>query len=234
MSIFAIADLHLSFSENVRKPMDVFGGEWVNHTEKLKRNWEETVSEKDTVIVAGDISWALKPDDATADLNWIRGLPGRKIFIKGNHDLWWPSTRKLNQLYDEDARFLQNNFFEADGAAICGSRGWICPWDDGFTEHDEKIYKREILRLSVSLESARSAGFTEIIGATHFPPAGDKQRTSGFTELFEAYGVKKVFYGHLHGEEWFKTGIRGTVNGVTYQLVSLDYLKCVPFRIEEG
>jgi len=232
MSIYVISDLHLSFSEDVQKPMDIFGGEWVNHTEKLKMNWENTVSENDTVIIAGDISWALKLDDAIIDLNWIRLLPGRKIFVKGNHDLWWASTGKLNKLYDTDMCFLQNNFFEAEGIAICGSRGWICPWDEGFTEHDEKIYKREIIRLSTSLESAQNAGFSKIIGVIHFPPTSSRQQVSAFTELFEVYGVKNVFYGHLHGQDQFKSGVQGNVNGVKYQLISLDYLKCMPLRVE--
>ena len=135
MSIYAIADLHLSFS--TEKPMDVYGGEWINHTAKVKANWEGMISESDTVIIPGDSSWALRMSEAITDLGWISGLPGRKVFIKGNHDLWWSSAGKLNALF-ENMFFLQNAFYEAEGWAICGSRGWVCPGDDEFTERDEK------------------------------------------------------------------------------------------------
>jgi len=231
MSIYAIADLHLSFSENVHKPMDIFGAEWANHAERLQKNWSETVTDDDTVLVIGDVSWALKPEDAIADLDWISKLPGQKVMIKGNHDLWWTSAGKLNRQYEPDIRFLHNNFYEVEGRAICGSRGWVCPGDETFTEHDEKIYRREILRLGASLEAAKKAGFTDIIGAMHFPPAADRRRQTGFTELFEAYGVKQVLYGHLHGRDKYNTAIRGSNNNVEYRLVSLDYLACVPLLV---
>ena len=232
MSIYAISDLHLSFSENVQKPMDIFGGEWVNHAENIKKNWESTVTSRDTVIIAGDISWALKFDDAIIDLNWIRALPGVKIFIKGNHDLWWTSVNKLNAMFGPEMRFVQNNFFEAEGRAICGSRGWLCPGDEDFTQQDEKIYKRELLRLRASLTSAKNSGFSEIIGMLHFPPTNDKLYESGFTELFEEFGVSRVFYGHLHGTDVFGRGVQGNLRGVSYKLTSLDYLKCKPFKVE--
>ena len=232
MSIFAIADLHLSFSENIEKPMDVFGGEWVGYTEKLRENWESLVSAEDTVIIGGDISWALKFEDAVADLEWIRGLPGKKILLKGNHDLWWNSIKMLNSLYGDEMRFLQNSFFGVEGLAVCGSRGWLCPGDEDFTEHDEKIYKREVLRLRSSLEAAVNAGFRDIIGVMHFPPASVRYGESGFTDLFREFGVLKVFYGHLHGADGFRRGISGNVCGVEYKLVSVDYLRCMPFKVE--
>ena len=231
MSIYAISDLHLSFSEKVQKPMDVFGAEWINHAERIKQNWEDTVSENDTVIIAGDISWALKLEEAVPDLNWIRNLAGRKIFVKGNHDLWWASIKKLHDLFGDEFHFLQNNFFEADEYAICGSRGWVCPGDEYYSEHDEKIYKREILRLKASLTSAKNAGFSKIIVSMHFPPMNDKSNVSGFTELFDEFGVEHVVYGHLHGAEGFKKGVFGNVNNVEYKLVSLDYLNCELWRV---
>ncbi len=244
MSIYAIADLHLSFS--VEKPMDIYGGEWVNHTEKLKKNWESVVSEQDTVIIAGDSSWALRFEDALVDLAWISGLPGKKVFIKGNHDLWWNSVSKLNARFD-NMFFLQNTFYEAEGTAICGSRGWTCPGDDDFTARDEKIYLRELGRLRLSLESAAKAGFGrkaadnsisdrsqrgKIIGVLHFPPANDTIRRSGFTDLFEEYGAEKVVYGHLHGKDAYGSGLKGIKNKVEYILTSTDYLKCMPYIIE--
>lgn len=233
MSIYAIADLHLSFS--AEKPMDIYGGEWVNHTEKLKKNWESIISEDDTVILPGDSSWALRFEDALVDLRWISELPGKKVFIKGNHDLWWNSVSKLNAQF-QNMFFLQNTFYEAEGYAICGSRGWICPGDDDFTAQDEKIYQRELGRLRLSLESAAKAGYGKktagrIIGVLHFPPASDNHGRSGFTELFGEYGVEKVVYGHLHGRDAYGNSLRGIRNNIEYILTSTDYLKCVPYKI---
>lgn len=236
MGIYAIADLHLSFSSD--KPMDIYGGEWVNHTDKLKENWEAMISEKDTVILSGDSSWALRFEDALVDLRWISELPGQKVFIKGNHDLWWNSVSKLNALFD-NMHFLQNSCYEAEGYAICGSRGWTCPGEDDFTIHDEKIYKRELGRLKLSLEAAARAGYGKkagerngkILGMLHFPPAGDHLGTSGFTALFEEYGAEKVVYGHLHGRDAYSNGLRGIKNNVEYILTSVDYLRCKPYKI---
>ena len=232
MAIFVIGDLHLSLSELVGKPMDIFGPEWVNHSERLKEEWETTVNPEDTVLVAGDISWALKLSEAMIDLEFINSLPGKKILIKGNHDLWWTGIGKLNNLFPEGMTFLQNTCGEAEGIAICGTRGWICPGTEAFDDHDQKIYNREVLRLKMSLDSAVAAGFEEIIGILHYPPTNDKFHPSGFTELFEAYGVKKVAYGHLHSKEAFKKGLQGDFYGVEYHLASLDYLNCKPFRLK--
>lgn len=239
MSIYAIADLHLSFS--AEKPMDIYGGEWVNHTEKVKTNWEAMISENDTVIIPGDCSWALRFEDALVDLKWISALPGKKVFIKGNHDLWWNSVNRLNALF-ENMFFLQNSFYETEGYAICGSRGWICPGDDDFTSHDEKIYKRELGRLRLSLEAAAQAGYGKkagrseeshgkILGVIHFPPASENIKRSGFTEIFEEFGAEKVVYGHLHGKDAYGNGLRGIRNKIEYILTSADYLKCTPYRI---
>lgn len=244
MSIYAIADLHLSFSS--KKPMDIYGGEWVNHTEKIKKNWEAAISRDDTVILAGDSSWALRFEDALVDLEWISRLPGNKVLIKGNHDLWWNSVSKLNAQFDR-MYFLQNTFYEAEGTAICGSRGWICPDDDDFTAQDEKIYLRELGRLRLSLEAAAKAGYGRkaaekqgadavqkgnIIGVLHFPPACDNLRRSGFTDLFEEYGAEKVIYGHLHGKDAYGNGFKGIRNDIEYILTSTDYLKCTPYKIK--
>jgi len=238
MSIYAIADLHLSFSSE--KPMDIYGGEWVNHTERVRRNWEAMITDGDTVILPGDNSWALRLQEALADLNWISGLPGKKVLIKGNHDLWWNSVGRLNALYD-NMYFLQNTFYEAEGHAICGSRGWICPGDDDFTAQDEKIYLRELGRLRLSLDAAAKAGYGKkaaggarrgnIIGAIHFPPAADGSMQSGFIDLFEEYGAEKVVYGHLHGKDAYGSGWKGIKRNIEYILTSTDYLKCVPYKI---
>jgi len=232
MAIYAIADLHLSFDPNIDKPMDIFGGNWANHAERLKDNWISTIKNEDFVIIAGDVSWALRPAEALCDLEWIHNLPGQKILIKGNHELWWQSVSKLNKLYD-DMYFLQNTFYDAGGVAICGSRGWICPGNDDFGSQDEKIYNREVMRLEMSLQSAKDAGFEEIIGAIHYPPTNDKHQASGFTKLFEQYGVKTVVYGHLHGRDVWKKGLKGVLNGVEYKLISLDYLEAKLIKLRD-
>lgn len=225
MKIFAIGDPHLSFDSNVEKPMDIFGGEWVGHTEKLNNYWNEMVSEDDVVIVAGDISWGLRMEEALPDLRWIHELPGKKILFKGNHDLWWSSNKKLNALFD-DMTFIQNGgcTMANEDIAVAGTRGWICPGSDDFDEHDEKMYKRELLRLRMSLEEAKKQNAKEIIGVLHYPPTNDRVQQSGFTELFEEYGVKNVVYGHLHGERAHRNRLDGELHGVNYQLVSIDFL----------
>lgn len=232
MSIYAIGDLHLSFSPEVEKPMDIYGGVWKNHAEKLKQNWEELIKPEDTVILAGDISWGLKLSEAAVDLEWIEELPGKKVIFKGNHDLWWSGINKLNRMY-ESIRFVQNTAFEAEGCFLCGSRGWICPGNDDFKQQDEKIYKRELLRLEMSLKDARVQGGQELVGVLHFPPSRGDGFSSAFTDMFEAAGVKQVVYGHLHGEDAYKNGLKGHYNGVEYRLVSLDYVDCRPVLVKE-
>lgn len=221
MSLYAIGDLH--FSTAVNKPMNIFGDNWDNHEEKIINSWKSKVNEEDTVLIVGDTSWAINMNEAEEDLNIIHNLPGKKIYVKGNHDYWWTTVAKLNKLYD-DMSFLQNNFYQYEEYAICGTRGWICPNDVKFTEEDEKIYKREAHRLKLSLDAAKKAGFKKIIVITHYPPTNDKLDPSLFTEIYESYGVEKVVYGHLHGKESFKMGLKGIRNEVEYNLVSCDYV----------
>lgn len=228
MALYAIADLHLS--ESGEKPMDVFGENWILHTQKIKDDWLLKVNDGDTVLIAGDISWEMNIDNAMIDLNWISQLPGRKILCKGNHDYWWTSITKINALY-KNMDFLQNNFFFYDGSAICGTRGWICPNSYNYTEEDTKIYLREANRLETSLEKAKIAGYTKIVAMLHYPPTNELMETSLFTDMFEKYGVGEVIYGHLHGAESYKIGLKGLFNGVNYRLVSCDYLNFKLARI---
>ena len=233
MKIFAIGDLHLSMGEDIEKPMDIFGGEWVGHAEKLYNNWTESVTNDDIVIVCGDISWGLRLDEAVADLEWIHNLPGTKVFFKGNHDLWWQSAGRLNKMYDDGTmNFMQCKAYIAGDVAICGSRGWICPGTDGFSEHDRKIYDREAARLRLSLEEGKKQGIKKIRGVLHYPPTNDKHQASDFTRLMEEYGVKTCVYGHLHGKDVFPNGLKGIYNGVEYRLVSLDYLQAKPEEVK--
>ena len=236
MKIFAIADLHLSFGENTDKPMDKFGVGWDNHTQRLKENWLKLVSDEDIVLIPGDISWGLRLEEAIADFAWLHSLPGTKILSKGNHDLWWSRITYLNSLYD-DVVFLQNSCYEPEcgGIVITASRGWPYPGSDEYTEHDEKIYARELQRLRLGLDSARAkAPDSRIIVCLHYPPSDPSGRQTGFTDLLEEYGVWKCVYGHLHGQVAFGRGIKGLVRGIRYQLVSLDYIGTVPKLIYDS
>ena len=227
--IFAIADTHLSFASD--KPMDIFGDAWKGHAARLDAAWREEVSEDDLVVVAGDISWALKLEDAIPDLDFLDRLPGRKLLVRGNHDLWWQKITKLNAMYD-DMRFLQNDHaFQGEGRAVCGSRGWGLPGLEDYGADDEKILARELIRLQMSLDKAATAGASEIICAMHFPPALTPHNVSPFTELIEQYPVSQVVYGHLHGPQAFRKGIMGEHRGVQYRLASCDYLGFRPLRI---
>ncbi len=238
MSVFAIADLHLSFFPGADKPMDVFGPRWNDHAARLAEAWRRTVGAEDTVVIAGDISWGLKLEEAKYDLDWIDSLPGKKILLKGNHDLWWSGITRLNRMY-EGMTFLQNDCALTEDIIVCGSRGWLTPEHDDFTEADDRIYRRELLRLEMSLaEGEKALGRWReegregrIIGFLHYPPASDPRAHTGFQRLFEERGVEKVYYGHIHGEEGISSAIRGSLHGVDYQLISLDALNCRPVRI---
>jgi len=235
VKIFAIADLHLSFNENIDKPMSVFGYGWDNHTDRLKLAWEECVSEEDIVLVPGDISWAMRLEDAMDDLDWIHELPGKKLISKGNHDLWWNRIQYLNSLYP-DMVFLQNDcyFVEEKNLVICATRGWPYPGSDEYTEHDEKIYRRELQRLRMGLELAKSQHpDAELLVALHYPPSDVNGKKTEFTDILEEYGVKNCVYGHLHGSVAFGRGIKGEFRGVNYKLVSQDYLGAKPKLIIE-
>lgn len=231
MAIYAIADLHLSLAQD--KPMSIFGPRWERHEEKIRENWHLTVGNDDTVLICGDHSWALKLEEAVADLNFIGGLPGRKILIKGNHDLWWQSKSKIQKYLPAEMLLLQNNHFEVEGVAICGTRGWVCPNDDNFTQHDVKIYHRELGRLENSLQSATRASREKIIVMLHYPPFNSKREPSGFVEIMERYGVRRCVYGHLHADSQ-RLAVTGCRNGITYDLVACDYTNFAPVLISDN
>ena len=229
MAIWAIADLHLSHDR--AKPMDIFGPCWENHAEKIAANWRRLVGGDDLVIVAGDISWAMQLSGAADDMNWIAALPGRKLLLRGNHDYWWSSISKVRAALPPGMAALQNDHYVFEDWAICGSRGWICPGEEGFdSEHDEKIYRREIGRLELSLESARLAGRERIVAALHYPPFNRQGSPSGFTELLERYGVSYCVYGHIHdeGRDRLFQGERG---GVNYIFVAADGVDFTPVPV---
>lgn len=233
MKIFAISDLHLSFGENIDKPMDKFGEGWENHAMRLAEAWRRLISDGDLVLIPGDISWGLRLEEAMADFDWLHSLPGIKIISKGNHDLWWGRINYLNSLYD-DIVFLQNDCYvpEDTDIVITASRGWPYPGSEEYTDHDEKIYARELQRLRLGLEAAKNkAPGRRIIACLHYPPCDPVGRETGFTELLEEYGVWKCIYGHLHGYPAFGRGVKGSLRGIEYQLVALDYLGAQPKMI---
>ncbi|HHV95129.1 MAG TPA: serine/threonine protein phosphatase [Clostridiaceae bacterium] len=236
MAIFAISDLHLALG--IDKPMDIFGDKWINYMEKIKISWNETVKPEDNVIIPGDISWATYLEDAYKDFEYIENLPGSKIILKGNHDYWWATTRKLNNYLAENGfktmKFLHNNCYVIENFAICGTRGWKCPGEEDFSEEDEKIYLREIQRLNISLESyakiASDVGEKDIIVALHFMPFNSKRESSGFIDVMKKYNVKLCIYGHLHGNG-AKNAVEGEYEGMEFRLVAADYLDFKPLRI---
>lgn len=229
MALYSISDLHLAFS--VDKPMDIFGANWEKHEEKIKENWINKITEEDTILIAGDISWSMTGEESKQDLDWIDSLPGKKIICKGNHDYWWSSINKLNNMY-ENTKFLQNNFYTYKDIAICGSRGWNCPVDYKFTEHDEKIYKRELIRMRLSLDGAKKAGYNRFIVMMHYPPTTEEAVETEFTKIFKEYGVEKVIYGHIHGPKLARV-INGVYDDIEYIMSSADFLNFNPRKIED-
>ncbi|OWZ83524.1 metallophosphoesterase [Natranaerobius trueperi] len=228
MHLFAISDLHLSLQAD--KPMDVFGPLWENYHERIKENWEEVVTEDDTVIIGGDFSWALKLEEVKKDACFIHELPGKKVLFKGNHDYWWNSYKKVKETLPESFFVVQNNYYPFnDKIAICGTRGWQTPCEE--RDHDKKVYNREINRLKLSLDAAIKDGYQDFIVTLHYPPfARDNDKTS-FTEVLKEYGVKVCIYGHLHGED-HKNAFIGEKEGIVYYFVSSDYLGFKPIPIK--
>ncbi len=232
MSIFTIADLHLALG--IDKPMDVFGGRWSNYMEKLKNNWISTVQEGDSVIIPGDISWATYIENAFEDFKYIDALPGRKIISKGNHDYWWTTSSKLNKYLEANEfnsiSFMHNNAFIIEGLAICGTRGWKCPDDDDFKKEDDKIYRRELDRLELSIKSAQTIEHEKKVVFMHYPPVTVKSKNSGFIDIMKSYNISECYYGHLHGDG-IRGAIEGDYQGITLKLVSADYLDFVPILV---
>ncbi len=229
MGIYAIGDLHLSHGQ--AKPMDIFGPDWENHVEKIEKNWNLVVGDHDLVIVPGDISWAMHLPGAAADLNWLAGLKGTKLLIKGNHDYWWNSITKVRAQLPPSVYALQNDHFLWPGHVVCGTRGWLCPGEEGFdNDQDQKLYLREARRLELSLESAVSAVDSHIIAALHFPPYNRRGQPSVFTDLLEKFAVKLCVFGHIHdsGRDYI---FQGEKNGVEYRFVAADGINFTPLKL---
>ncbi len=234
MSVFTIADLHLSHSAD--KPMDVFGPRWENHTQRLLQNWQSVVKPTDTVIIPGDISWGMRTEDALADLSFIQNLNGRKIIAKGNHDFWWQTMKKLYEFRDSigaySIDFLYNNAYVAEDYIICGTRGWFP--ESNYSEFDEKIVNREAERLRTSILAGKKLQEQfpdkELLVFLHYPPAYGDVRCLRICDVLHEYQIKRVFYGHLHGAQ--KSRLVHQIAGATATLVAADYLDFMPLIIE--
>ena len=227
MSLFKIADLHLSLSTD--KSMEIFKG-WENYTEKIEKNWNDTVSDSDTVVIPGDISWAMKLEQAEADLRFIHNLPGKKLIFKGNHDLWWQTMSKLNIFLQDNGfdsiEFLHNSAKRVGDIAVCGTRGWFY---DG--EASKKVILREAGRLEASIKSAIALG-GEPVAFLHYPPIAGDLVVDEIMQVLLDYKIKRCYYGHIHGVSFkSRRAFEGDYKGIEFKLISADYLKFMPFRV---
>ncbi len=221
MRIFAIADLHLDSKKE--KPMNIFGDNWINHEDKITENWKKQVHKDDLVLVPGDISWAAKLGEAMEDLRKIDELPGTKIIGKGNHDYWWSTSNKLDNLGLKTVKFLKNNSYEFEGVTICGTRGWDTMEEHSGEESNEKIYLREMNRLKISLESAKKSKNAKIV-MLHYPPFDSDGLPNDFFKIVKKYNADICIYGHLHGEEGHKNVREGLIDYISVHCVSSDYM----------
>lgn len=230
MNIYAIGDLHLSAASD--KPMNVFGGHWDNHWQRIQQSWRNAVSQDDIVLLPGDHSWAMRLEEAREDIAQICAMPGNKVLIKGNHDYWWSSHSKVKSLLSNQTYALQNNAYIFGDYVIAGTRGWLCPQNKQYdSDSDEKLYLREAARLELSLSEARkTAPDAQLIGMMHYPPSNSEGSPSLFTELFEKYGASHVVYGHLHSAS-VEGALSGNLRGICYTLVSCDAINFQPIRI---
>lgn len=227
MALYAIGDLHLCLG--APKPMDIFGGAWIGYMEKLKDGLS-VIQPEDTTVFLGDLSWALGLEEAKEDFSFLNEVPGKKIILKGNHDYWW-STAKKFQRFCEDSGFqnmqiLNNNHYEYDSWAICGTRGWFFE-EERSGEHDEKVFRRELMRLEASL---KSAGDLQKIVFLHYPPKYKGYECPEILELLNRYQVRSCFYGHLHGAS-HGLAMEGLWDGIDFHLVSADRLNFRPYLI---
>lgn len=227
MSIYAIADLHLSFLHN--KPMNIFGDNWDNHAEKIKYNWMAKVKDKDYIILPGDFSWEMHLEDTKLDFGYLDSLPGKKILLKGNHDYWWTTVAKMNNFIKENEftniDFLYNNSYLVENKIIVGTRGWNIL----DTESNSKMIKRENVRLEISIQDGinKFGKDKEIIAFLHYPPISKISIECGekteFVKTLEKYNISKCYYGHLHGRA-HKDAVEGKIQGIEYKLISADYI----------
>lgn len=245
MSIFVLSDLHLSTNIKTNKSMEVFGSNWQNYIQRIEKNWKAVVDEEDSVIIPGDISWALRLDEAYSDLHFIDSLPGHKYLGKGNHDFWWSTVSKLTDYFNKNKFFtlsvLYNNAYIVENAIICGTRGWFPDEDSQTSVNDpnySKIINREINRLKISLDSAKvlynlakeqKDKELPIIVFMHFPPVYNNKPIDEFVEVLKSYNVSHCYYGHIHNN--YTIARTFVYDSIPFTLTSSDYLGFLPMKI---
>ncbi len=229
MALYAIADLHLSFGAD--KPMDIFGGAWEGYVDKL-RDGLSVIGPEDTTILPGDLSWSLDLESAKEDFAFISAIPGRKIILKGNHDYWWSTAAKFHRFCEENGfenmYILNNNCYFYEDIALCGTRGWFFEEEKGGA-HDEKVFRRELIRLETSL---KAAGEHEKLCFLHYPPKYRGYECREILDLLSRYGVRDCYYGHLHADS-HKLAVEGDYRGIRLHMVSSDYLQFRPLKIKD-
>lgn len=228
MSLYAIADLHLSLGTD--KPMDVFSG-WDNYVERIENNWKKLITDDDTVVIPGDISWAMKLEDCYKDFEFINKLPGKKIFAKGNHDYWWTTKNKMDNFLKENnfdtISVLFNNSYLVDNISVCGTRGWFI---ESESDEDVKVLNRELGRLRTSLDCGVKLGGTPTV-FLHYPPVCGNLECSEIIDILSEYNIKDCYYGHIHGHKNTKNAVEGIYKGINFHLVSCDKLGFMPFLV---
>lgn len=228
MALFAIADLHLSLGED--KPMDIFKG-WNDYITRLTDNWNRLVTCNDTVVIAGDISWAMKLEETYTDLKYIHNLPGKKILLKGNHDYWWGTKSKIEKfLFDNglsSISVLFNNAYECENYAVCGTRGWFI---ENETAEDVKVLNREAGRLKQSIDCAKKTDKEPVV-FLHYPPFYGGVECKEIIDILRENRIRKCFYGHIHGKKNINNAFEGTHSGIEFKLISCDRLSFAPVLV---
>jgi hypothetical protein len=229
--LYAIGDLHLS--QAVSKPMDIFGGAWEGYTDKIEKGLSP-LTEADTLILAGDTSWGMSLGEALADFQFLERFPCKKLLLKGNHDYFWETAAKMKRFFAEHGLrtfdILHNNAHRVGNTAVCGTRGWFFE-EERSKDHDAKMINREVIRLRASLDAGKFLG-GELTVFLHYPPVYEGYRCGPLVEVLEEYGVKRCFFGHLHGRACVRA-IEGVCRGIEYRLISADHLGFAPLRVDE-
>ncbi len=228
MSLFVIGDLHLSLGED--KPMDIFSG-WQDYVQRLEKNWKKIVTDNDTVVIAGDISWAMKLEQTYMDFKFIEDLPGKKIFLKGNHDYWWGTKNKIDNFLSANSldtiSILFNNSYVCGEYAVCGTRGWFLENDK---PEDIKVLNREVGRLVTSIESALKTEKEPVV-FLHYPPVYGGNECKEIMDVLRKYSIKKCYYGHIHGTQNMRYATEGEYDGIKFTLVSCDRVSFTPILV---